>query len=642
MNENSNFWIDKIEDLNELRLKDNLAFLIKLSSYKNSISNFVRIMTGRNDIKVKFNSENKSFTDGKLIVIGSDMSDGNIDVSVGIALHESMHIVKTNMDYFKMFWSKIPSYINKLAKEKNYKPNEIAETATDMLNYVEDRYIDNWAYNNCPGYRGYYDKMYERYWNSKLISDGLRSCFFRTRNLESYKFRIINLTNKDSDLDALSGLKEIYEIIDFKNIDRLDTQEKRGKLAIDIMEILINNLGENLELDYIDEIEKKQKEDVQKGQNQEPSQEENELKDEEKTEENKSDKNEDLKDKEIPPEMSDILKDQLDFLKGSISKSTLTDDELEIIDSIEKSETSIGSTGGTDGVPNLPCVVVKKINREIINSGIIPMTMKSSPSEECVKNGVLMGTILGKKLQIRGETKITKFNRLNKGKIDKRLLSGLGYQNSNVFYNMSVDEYKKVFIHISVDSSQSMRQDEKWEKVMTCTVAICKAISMIQNINVMVTFRSTSNKSTGSNLPFVVVAYDSRIDKFSKVVQLFPSFCPNGATPEGLTFQSIINLIPKSTHELDVYFLNFSDGEPYFPFNNYCYQGLSAGKHTKRQIDKIKSNGVDVLSYFVGSKNDTSDLFKLMYGLNARIVNVTDVIPIAKSLNDKFLEKNKE
>ncbi len=633
MNENSNFWLNELEDINDLRKTDNFKYLMKLASYKNSISNFVRIMSGRNDIKVKFNADDKSFTDGKLIVIGSDISNGNIDVSVGVALHESAHIVKTDMDYFKNFWSKVPSHLNKLAKTKNYKPNEISDLSTDVLNYVEDRYIDNWAYENSPGYRGYYDKLYEKYWHNECVSNGLKSCFFRTRNIESYKFRLINLTNENSDLDALPGLREIHEILDVVNIDRLDTQEKRGKLSLDIVKIVIENLGENLELDYMDSLEKKEEEEKggtgEKPENGEPT----DNTDESKGSGEQENPSDDLKNQ---------LKEQLDFLKGNVSKSQLTNEESDILDNIEKSETLMSSVGGTDGIPIIPCVVVKKINREIINSGIIPMAMSTKPSEDCVNKGVLMGTILGKRLQIRGETKVTKFNRLFQGKIDKRLLSGLGYNNSNVFYNINLDTYKKAFIHISVDSSQSMRESEKWEQVMTCTVAICKAASMVNNLHVCVTFRSTSNKSSGSSIPFVVVAYDSRVDKFSKISQLFPSFCPNGATPEGLSFQSILNLIPKSSHELDVYFLNFSDGEPYFSYGKYTYSGISAARHTKRQIDKIKSTDCEIISYFVGHENNSPELFKLMYGNNAKIVNVTDVSTIAKTLNEKFLEKSKD
>ena len=68
---------------------------------------------------------------------------------------------------------------------------------------------------------------------------------------------------------------------------------------------------------------------------------------------------------------------------------------------------------------------------------------------------------------------------------------------------------------------------EKWEKTMTNVVALCKAVDMISNLNVQVTFRCTSE-----NKPYIVMAYDSRVDKFSKVKQMFPGLTPRGTTPE--------------------------------------------------------------------------------------------------------------
>ena len=55
---------------------------------------------------------------------------------------------------------------------------------------------------------------------------------------------------------------------------------------------------------------------------------------------------------------------------------------------------------------------------------------------------------------------------------------------------------------------------------------------MISNLEVQVTFRCTQD-----NKPYIVMAYDSRVDKFSKVKQMFPGLGPNGTTPEGLCFE---------------------------------------------------------------------------------------------------------
>ena len=51
--------------------------------------------------------------------------------------------------------------------------------------------------------------------------------------------------------------------------------------------------------------------------------------------------------------------------------------------------------------------------------------------------------MLGKKLQVRGEDKSTVFNRQKVGKIDKRMISSLGFGNENVFQFTEIDSYKK-------------------------------------------------------------------------------------------------------------------------------------------------------------------------------------------------------
>ena len=45
---------------------------------------------------------------------------------------------------------------------------------------------------------------------------------------------------------------------------------------------------------------------------------------------------------------------------------------------------------------------------------------------------------------------------------------------------------------------------EKWENTMVNVVAMCKAVDMIPNLQVQVTFRCTQNEK-----PYIVMAYDS-------------------------------------------------------------------------------------------------------------------------------------
>lgn len=145
-------------------------------------------------------------------------------------------------------------------------------------------------------------------------------------------------------------------------------------------------------------------------------------------------------------------------------------------------------------------------------------------------------------------------------------------------------------------------------------------------------------------MPYIVLAYDSRVDKFSKVQQLFPLLNPNGSTPEGLAFEAILETIPATTSDLDSYFVNLSDGEPMFSLG---YFGAVAHTHTQRQVNKIRESNIEVLSYFVevkGISNTRVDTnmaaFRTMYGKDAQLIDVNNVTEIAKTMNKKFLQKS--
>ena len=144
-----------------------------------------------------------------------------------------------------------------------------------------------------------------------------------------------------------------------------------------------------------------------------------------------------------------------------------------------------------------------------------------------------LGSILGRKLQVRGEESQLKFTRQDSGKIDKRLIAELGFGNSNVFSHTLTERYNKAYLHISVDASGSMCGN-KWNKAMTSAVAMIKACDMAGNIDVVVTTRTTNygRGNHGQGVPMIVVCYDSRVDKLIKVKNLFTALGVSGTTPE--------------------------------------------------------------------------------------------------------------
>jgi nitric oxide reductase activation protein len=124
---------------------------------------------------------------------------------------------------------------------------------------------------------------------------------------------------------------------------------------------------------------------------------------------------------------------------------------------------------------------------------------------------------------------------------------------------------------------------------------------------------------------------------------------PCGYTPEGLCFEALSKTFLPATTERDVYFVNISDGQPYFctkGANGFDYTGYEAASHTKRQVDNLRKKGILVSSYYV-EDSDSSwyrdrfvESFKKMYGKDSQFINVGNVHEVAKTMNKKFLQKS--
>jgi len=680
--EYSKFWLGEDFSTEKLDVDDTYG-LLKLAGYRRAISNFVYILTGKS-IPVRFADKTTSMTDGKVVYIGGELAKGEFDPTVGLALHEAAHIVKSDFSLIKTLWGKLPKSVTESAKGKfNY--NELGEFCKYILNVVEDRYIDAWVYQNAPGYRGYYLALYDRYFNLPEIAQGLKSDAFRTSTIKSYKFRFVNITNKNTDLDALPRLRKIYELLDLNDILRseLSTPQGRLDLSLKIVEEILNDVTSEK-----DDSKKQTENDAESG-----SGDSSEKSADEQTSDDSDDGSGDNSDSDTNSDKPDGSSSNLDDILGGIESSNaspqkedesnkdadysgLTEKKIKRLEKImqkqeslinrtnikvpfdnkiisklqalEKSGVNIVSVGGEEGVPKVECIVVNNLTKELMEKKEFPYSSDYSYSSENsiaargVKKGIELGTMLGRRLQIRSEVKTTKFTRLDRGKIDKRLISGLGYHVDNLFYQTDVDKYKNVHLHISVDASSSM--SSKWDKTMTTLVAIAKAASMINNVSVSISFRSGVYVSRGrtGEVPYIVIAYDSRKDKFNKITQLFPRLYPNGSTPEGLAFQAILEHIPQSTYEMDSYFVNLSDGEPAF---NPGYFHDIASRHTRKQVLKMMEKGVEVISYYIENSLNVSAAnvknFKTMYGKDAQFIDTHNVIQIAHTLNKKFLSKAK-
>lgn len=704
--------------------------LFKLAATKRAIANFVQITT-RKSVPVQFNSLGKSYTDGKAVVLSTTFeSPQDFDVAAGLALHEGMHIVHSDFDYVKDIGDNTPTYLINKAVAKGV--DQWMKVVKDCLNVVEDRRIDYLNYKASPGYQSYYDAMYDKYFRSPVIDLGLQSNNKRTETIDSYMYRLINIHNKNTDLSALNGLNDIMRAIDFKNIDRLKSTQDAWEVALEVFEIIINNVDAAAEAQQKEEKQKR-KEEKEKQEQEQPEQEQDQgdsddedtesgesgdkeendeggeagddeewsadgegggIESEEETDETEDDGSEaesgddtdDVENEEetdgndgepktltdeefdemcenlgkgndddsddaetetyqLTPEQEEKLNEaieaQEDFMNGDIEKEELDSNEEEEMKDIEESGIEIKSVAHDLSSYNkgIDVVVVKKLTQHLIDSSIFPMKSyygnKGTPYLEEVNRGFILGKRLGKKLQVRSEQRTTIFNRQKSGKIDKRMIASLGFGNENVFEFREVNQYNTANLHVSIDASSSMG-GQKWKNTMVNVTALCVAVSIIPNLDIQVSFRTTTDADKG----YIVLAYNSKTDKLSKIKKLFPQLVPNGLTPEGLCFEAVMDEFLPAGNHFDSYFLNISDGEPYFQGGGIYYSGEAAFQHTKKMVKKIESYGIKTLSYFVGSRgNECSAGFKKMYGAGATYIDVTSVGEITKTINKMFLTK---
>ena len=657
-NNYSSFWLDNGWDNNSSIFDDEPVKkgvdLVALASYRRAVSNFVSIVTGMSDIKVTFKSNGDSYTDGKSVVISSKLDDKLFDSTVGLALHEGSHIKLSNFDFLKNLENEIPQEYYNRAESKGYTRYEVRSMVKDLLNYVEDRRIDHYVFTSSPGYKGYYHSLYDKYFHSKVIDKALKSDEHTDVSWDSYIFRIINLTNKNSDLNALPQLSLIRSMI-FSKVKELNSTEEAFQIALMVLDCILNNLPDGVE----SEDEETGEVSIKKG--------DGDSSDGDSSDGDSSDSSDSSDGK---PKLTDNQKKQLQnainkqkkFMDGDISKKALSKKDKASMDAVESAGMSYvddakDMTDRWSGKKTpTKVLMVKKFTKALAESDTISMIYKPDYSwgnmddnKEAINKGLVMGTMLGRKLQVRGESRETKWSRKDSGRIDKRLIAELGFGNDRVFETSFVESYSDAFLHISVDASGSM-SGRKWTNTMTCVSAIAKACSMINNVDCVISYRSTQStdgnhyRRRGSkDYPLMLIAYDSRVDKISKIKNLFHLLHASGTTPEGLCFEAIMKEIEPASKDKDSYFLNLSDGMPMFGNDDIDYHHDTAIDHTSKMVKMIRERGVKVLSYFVSDSDwemeRSQNTFKRMYGSDAEFIDVTSVLPVAKTMNKRFLKK---
>ena len=314
-NQASNYWMptsykEKAEDVN----------LIELASIRRAVANFVRIQTGK-AIPVTFDVAGQSYTDqSEKVTLSADIANDEFDAVVGLALHEGMHIEDTDMSLMQRiigmneFGNRAKDIIDldyrllKQAKKLNLgdtidtekktrvsdsnggddklikvgdlltnlgmHPDEFAMRMyiKDLFNWIEDRRIDKKSYDKAPGYQPYVKAPYRKYFGNDRISEGIKSAEYRTEDWPSYNFRIVNILNPNTDLDALDALRTVWKMLNLKNIKRLGSGNAGSRKALDLAIDIYAFISR-----FIDPAEQQKRQEEQKQNEQEQKKQQEEL-----------------------------------------------------------------------------------------------------------------------------------------------------------------------------------------------------------------------------------------------------------------------------------------------------------------------------------------------------------------------------
>ena len=717
----SSYWMDddkyaRFSGLSGGSSSSNIVKLVKLNNYRRAITNFVKILTNQ-EIPVKWAGDT-SYTDGKSITISTDIKDNNFDVMVGLALHEASHVKLTDFTILPMLFDNIPASAEILEMRKKlamYPPSigmssmERLGFLKNILNWVEDRRIDNYVFSTSPGYKAYYHKLYDTYFNNDkavIKALGSKSLTDPTKP-DHWLFHIINSMNPASDPNALPGLSRVLEIANIRNIKRLtstmDSLEVSLEMVLEVFKQMLQ-AAQNPQPQPTNKSQSQsgnspsdeEKEDQQPQSGGGSSDQEKEASDKEEQEQqggaagdeeqegdNGSGAGDDEEDEgdaegelegEEQPELTDAeiraamkaLEAQKSFGNGNTDKKKANKQLQQQLEKAEKENIEVQATDtvcgknwsvltfdytgkgftqqlyaafeGVNNSPDWPSKRVAQIavdaisyNKQIFNGG-------TDNYAKDIEKGLEMGGLLGKKLLIRNESRERIDTRLTKGRIDARRLAHAGYGIENIFNQITVDQYKKANLHVSLDLSGSM-SGTNWRNTVMMTAAIAKAITYTQNIEMQITVRTTSGEN-----PLLAYIYDSRVNNLASLICALKMISPTGMTPEGLCFEAMIkqHKMIKGTNTLDSYFLNISDGEPCLS----SYSGHGATTHTAKQIKTMQQQlDIKVLSFFINAHSTDLESsrsgrdFKIMYGAGAALVDPNSAIEIAKEFNKKFLSK---
>lgn len=673
------FWMGRsVDELTEKLAEGSVEYVERLRRVQSAVSNFVKIVTEK-DIPVMFSGGQMSYTTGKVVVLSADTDPAGLDALVGTALHEGAHCLLSNQSlaflpemYMHFVRMIAPTKLPALAKGLNFRimPNDpitptkkplkvdpnlssaapksegsVYELVQMVMNVLEDRRIDLWMYQNASGYRPYYEALYDKYWHSTDIDNAMKSDYYRSSAVNNYMMHVINMTNPNFDPTAMPALGTIRKTANLSNhglMERGDkdpnwktwknhigtSMAKMPKLFADsvaIVEMILENSKS---------VENQTPPPPQKPQ---PDQGDGDLPN---------------LDGGVPSqEQIDKAMEQLrKFLTGELDKKSLDANSAALLDQMTAAKAQVKDVAGdfiAKGV-KARVIIYRDVTKAIAQSASFPMGYGRGYSHgmnrdgvDAVKQGVQMGQILASRIKVMQDEKALTFTRQKSGRLDKRLIAGLGFGIDSVFSHTMVELKNPVDVWIDVDVSGSM-SGTKFTNAMAVAIAISYAAAKTRNLNCTVAIRDA-----GNDVAQMAILYDSKRHRIQRLLELVPLIGCNGGTPEGLCFEAVKDEILATAKGTRKFFINLSDGEPahHFTFKGrgYSYGGAQAAEHTRNMMREFRASGIKVLSYYVEESRyrDVGEHtnFKRMYGEDARFVSPDKINDIVQTVNKLLLSE---
>jgi len=552
-----------------------------LAQVQRGITNFVKILTGK-DIPVQYATSGDSMTDGETVYIASNLKEDTIDYTVGLALHEASHVLLTDFGYLNKEKGSVLKY-DYGVDEKD------VENVFTLVNFVEDKRIDNFIYSTAPGYQFYYEELYRKSFYNTIVDENLQNNVFKTPSWDAYFFRIINIFNRNSDLDALPGLQEVRDLLTYNRIKSMQSTRDCVEVAVKIYNII---------KPYIREEEEKED-----GGNKQLS-------------------NQEYKTREH-------VDRQKNFIDSQYRKKRVHKKVKEQVNKLATSDTKIKYCEINQNT-SIPVIVT--------NEWEDYFTSVFNHHDDDVTKGLSLGRSLLSKLKVRNTTRNDIFENQKKGKLNSRKLFQAGF-NKNLFYRIEKENYKDTFIHISLDLSGSMRGG-KLSKTIQTAVAIAYAACHLQNFDVEISLRGTLNKNNSRTEQVPLLGYAFNSKKHSvKHLNKFRKLTVCGMTPEGICLDEIKKNLPRPSYRQEVYLLNISDGLPNISSMSYNFN--TAVNHASRVVKSYRQNGIDVLSYYIHDTWDQTqkaeDTFKKIYGRSAKYIDLNNISLVADTINNLLI-----